>query len=169
MERNEQVVVVSDAGPIIHLDELGALDLLRGFYSVLIPSVVWEEILRHRPGLELSAIPASVIADAPDTGSSQLISIADAFALDIGERTALRLMEIQNNAIFLTDDAAARLAAESLRIRVHGTLGILIRSVRLGYRSRRDTITLLQSLPLRSTLHISRELLDEVIFRVSNA
>lgn len=43
-------VVVCDAGPLIHLDELGCLGLLSDFGRVLTPISVWEEVSRHRPG-----------------------------------------------------------------------------------------------------------------------
>src|SRR5438270_251796 len=33
--------LVSDAGPLIHLDELGCLDLLQDFAEVLVPDAVW--------------------------------------------------------------------------------------------------------------------------------
>ena len=41
-------VVVCDAGPLIHLDELGCLDLLADFSGVLVPEAVWQEVKRHR-------------------------------------------------------------------------------------------------------------------------
>lgn len=44
-------VVVCDAGPLIHLDELDSLRLLCDFPAVLVPEVVWAEALRHRPHL----------------------------------------------------------------------------------------------------------------------
>lgn len=40
---------VCDAGPIIHLDEIDALDLLAGF-AVRVPDAVWQEVARHRAG-----------------------------------------------------------------------------------------------------------------------
>ena len=43
-------LVVCDAGPLIHLDELGALDLLADFAEVLVPDAVWREVAQHRPG-----------------------------------------------------------------------------------------------------------------------
>jgi hypothetical protein len=43
-------LVVCDAGPLIHLDEVGALDLLADFAEILVPEAVWREVLRHRPG-----------------------------------------------------------------------------------------------------------------------
>jgi hypothetical protein len=42
-------LVVCDAGPIIHLDELDCLRLLEDFPEVLIPDVVWDEVMHHRP------------------------------------------------------------------------------------------------------------------------
>ena len=66
-------------------------------------------------------------------------------------------------AILLTDDAAARLAARGLDIRVHGTIGILLRSLRRGQLSRNAVAVLLRELPRRSTLHIKADLLNEFI------
>lgn len=48
MPLSEQVVVC-DAGPLIHLDEVACLDLLADFSTVLVPEVVWQEVTRHRP------------------------------------------------------------------------------------------------------------------------
>jgi hypothetical protein len=42
--------VVCDAGPLIHLDELGCLDLLADFRTVFVPEQVWREVEFHRPG-----------------------------------------------------------------------------------------------------------------------
>ncbi len=51
MGRTEQgpPLVVCDAGPLIHLDEVGALDLLTDFADVLVPEAVWQEVKHHRP------------------------------------------------------------------------------------------------------------------------
>ena len=54
-------VVVADAGPIIHLDELGCLDVLADFDKVYVPEAVWQEVLIHRPlaMAALSMLPAT--------------------------------------------------------------------------------------------------------------
>lgn len=51
METTETVPpsVVCDAGPVIHLDELGCLDLLNDFARLFLPAAVGREIARHRP------------------------------------------------------------------------------------------------------------------------
>lgn len=39
--------VILDAGPLIHLDELGSLNLLTDFQERIVPAAVWEEVDRH--------------------------------------------------------------------------------------------------------------------------
>jgi hypothetical protein len=41
-----EIVAVLDAGPLIHLDELGRVDLLADFGLLLIPQIVLEEALQ---------------------------------------------------------------------------------------------------------------------------
>ena len=49
MERTKSTIrVVCDAGPIIHLDELGCLDLLGDFQEISLSDTVWKEISRYR-------------------------------------------------------------------------------------------------------------------------
>ena len=42
-------IVVADAGPLIHLDELDSLDLLNDFGQIIVPDAVWREVQIHRP------------------------------------------------------------------------------------------------------------------------
>lgn len=44
----ELSIVVSDAGPVIHLDELGKLDYLFSFSKIIIPALVKKEIDKFR-------------------------------------------------------------------------------------------------------------------------
>jgi len=70
------------------------------------------------------------------------------FFLEIGEHQAILLALEYSNAVLLTDGAAARLVAERSGLRVHGTLGILLRSVRRNQRTPKVTVTLLPALRL---------------------
>ena len=157
-------VVVADAGPLIHLDELDCLDLLEGFLSVIVPDAVRGEVEHHRPGaLQKLIRPDYRIAPPP---SPELSALFRAFALDIGEQEALSCLDSCPDAILLTDDAAARLAAKTLRLRTHGTVGILLRAIRRNQRSRDEVLGLLHEIPHRSTLHIRPSLLREIIAEV---
>ena len=158
-------LVVVDAGPIIHLDELEALAALGGFDEILLTRTVRVEILRHcKP--DLSSLPIQYVEDPK---SNKIVeALSKTFLLHAGERAALSLSTQLPGALFATDDMAARLAGEQLGLKVHGSLGLLIRSVRLGLLSRDRVLQTLESVPFRSTLHIKSSLLSVVIERVKD-
>lgn len=87
----------------------------------------------------------------------------------MGEWEALRLAMEYRPGLLLTDDTAARLAAGSLKIGTHGTVGILVRAIRRGQRTKNEVLTLLRSIPTRSTLHLKRSLLETVISEVERS
>jgi predicted nucleic acid-binding protein len=95
-----------------------------------------------------------------------LEAVAQLLNLHTGEWEALRVAMEHPQALLLTDDTAARLAANSLGIRPRGTLGLLVRAIRRGQRSKTEVLALLRSLPARSTLHLKQSLLDAVIDQV---
>jgi predicted nucleic acid-binding protein len=156
---------VVDAGPLIHLAELNALDVLHDLTKSFVPNAVWEEVENYQPnalkslGKRLERV--SVAEPSPD-----LQTLAQALSLDRGEVEALAFLETHSEAWFLTDDAAARLTAEQRGYQVHGTIGMLIRSVRRGQKEPRQVLTLLHDIPKRSTLFIRPGLLDTIISRL---
>jgi predicted nucleic acid-binding protein len=162
--------VVCDAGPLIHLDELGCLDLLADFASVLVPASVWQEVQVHRPSA-LTHPRVNLVAVAPTSvpTSAALDTLARVLVLHTGELDALRVALDHGRCPFLTDDTAARLAAGNFGLTTHGTIGILVRSIRLRRRTADQVLALLHSLPQRSTLHLKRSLLQAVIQEVESS
>lgn len=159
-------VVVCDAGPLIHLDEVGCLDILSDFTRILISEVVWQEVLRHRPAISLpTALPYEHIHSVSSL-SERLMALSQLFNLHRGELEALQLCLDVDNRVLLTDDTAARLAARQLGLSAHGTIGMLLRAIRRAQRSREHVLAVLQSLPTHSTLHLKQDLLEEVIAAV---
>jgi len=55
-----------------------------------------------------------------------------------------------------------------LGLKVHGTIGIVVRSIRRGQRTKSQVLELLRAIPEKSTLHLKRSLLQEIIRRVEN-
>jgi predicted nucleic acid-binding protein len=160
--------VVCDAGPLIHLDELGCAALLDDFEEVLVPSAVWAEVCRHRPSAPRRGKLWREVA-APAALPPDVETLAHALNLHEGEREALGVALEQQAKLFLTDDTAARLAARSLGIPVHGTIGVLFRAIRMGRKSGQEIAALLRSLPSHSTLHIRRSLLEEFVQEAERA
>ena len=160
--------VVCDAGPIIHLDELDCLSLLNDFDSILIPSQVWQEIAYHRHDALRNSDLALQELDVIIISNPAFQFLVRSLSLDLGEQAALPLMQNHQDAIFLTDDAAARLAAANLGYRVHGTIGILLRAIRRQQKTTEEVIAIMRELPHRSTLHIRKQLLEEIIVRIES-
>jgi predicted nucleic acid-binding protein len=161
MAATERGPLVCDAGPLIHLDELGCVGLLDDVGEILVPVAVWREVEQHRLGALRAGIPLRQIgagAIPPDINV-----LAHALNLHAGEREALCVARQYQSKLLLTDDTAARLAAGSLGISVHGTIGILFRAIRTARKSGPEITALLRSLPAASTLDVRRSLLDEFI------
>ncbi|MDO8415979.1 MAG: hypothetical protein Q7S87_07175 [Agitococcus sp.] len=165
---NSLQVVVADAGPLIHLDELGCLDILADYTELLVPDAVWQEVLHHRPQA-LQHPRVNFKRQNANVISLQVEALTPLYTLHKGEREALMLCVQFEQSLLLTDDTAARLAAKSLTISAHGTLGLLARSVRRGLRTADEVLALLAAIPSQSTLHIRPALLIEVMQQVKTA
>jgi predicted nucleic acid-binding protein len=156
--------VVCDAGPLIHLDELGCVDLLSDFAVVQVPETVWQEVKRHRPSaLRRRSVKLERVVASP-APSPELLHLTQDFLLDAGELDALKLMQEGPGAILLTDDVA-----EHLKYEVHGTIGVVVRALQRSQRTKRQVLNVLRALPERSTPFIEAKLLAWVIEEVREA
>jgi len=168
MEKIEQRTiqnVIFDAGPVIHLDEIGCLFLLSDFHKLLVPFAVWEEVERYRPSaLYTSNVP--FIKTQVSEIKASIHTLCNAFNLAEGEKEAISLCLLHPNSILLTDDAAVRLAAKSVGIRAYGSIGILLRAIRRKQLTPMDVIKYLEVIPFKSTLFIKKSLLKEIIEKV---
>lgn len=111
-------VVVTNSSPLIALDQIGRLDLLRSlFQKVTVPSAVVHEV---RP--QLSLPPWIVEQSLTQPLASQVL----AGSLGPGEREAICLALEQKAAWLILDDLPARRLATVLGVSVIGTLGVLV-------------------------------------------
>ena len=129
--------VVSDAGPLITLAKLNLLHLLERLYRrVYFPGSVYKEAVVEglRQGLEdahtlrlfliQEGWETMEVENAPD----ELISLH----LDQGELDSLALA-LAMNALLLIDEERGREEARRHRVKVRGTLGVLIEAYRRGF------------------------------------
>jgi predicted nucleic acid-binding protein len=158
--------VILDAGPIIHLEELNCLSLLSDFKELLVPEAVWKEVVNHKPSALSKDNVLFKKVHSPEKIHPHIFILSNAFNLDEGEMHAIVLCSLNKDAILLTDDAAARLAAKSLNIRAYGSIGILLRAIRRKQSSPAGVIKLLEEIPLKTTLFIRKNLLREIIEEV---
>ena len=100
-------VVVCDAGPLIHLDELACLDLLADFQDVLVPDQVWREVQRHRPSVFNQSTVTLRMVSPTRPLPPMLEAMARLLALHTGEVEALRVALEHPSTLLLTDDTAS--------------------------------------------------------------
>ena len=163
-------VVVSDAGPLIHLDELDCIDLLADLAPVLIPEAVWREVHLHRhSALTHSRVDIVRVSPSSSPAPAALEALARLLVLHTGELEALQVALEHGGSLLLTDDTAARLAAANLGIPVHGTIGVVVRAIRRHQRTATQVLAVLRSLPQQSPLYLKRSLLDAVIREVERS
>lgn len=163
-----QPLVVCDAGPLIHLDELDCLALLNDFEEVRVPDAVWNEVSRHQPrALESVSVDLKRVR-AIQHLSTELEILGKVLNLHHGEMQALLIAREFPGCIFLTDDTAARFAAKRLGIASHGTIGITIRAIRRGLKNREEVLAILRRIPVASSLHIRASLLEEIIREIEH-
>jgi predicted nucleic acid-binding protein len=155
--------VLGEAAPLIHLDELGALDLMGAFSQVYVPEAVWAEVVARRaPALRREGVRLQRVAMSrePDEAFRVLVR---ALSLDTGVQQAFDLARQHAPAVLIADDAAARLAARTVGLRVYGTLGLLMRAARLRQRTPKAVLGLLERLPSRCSLRLRPGLLESAI------
>jgi predicted nucleic acid-binding protein len=155
--------VAAGAGPLIHLDELGALDLLGQFAWVYVPEAVWATLLWQRPqALRGARARLQRVAQTEEPDVTFLV-LVQALSLGPGLPQAVQLARQHAPATLLTDDAAAWLTAETCALTARGTLGLLVRAARLGQRSPEAVLGLLEQLPARCSLRLRSDLLASIV------
>ena len=158
-----EIIAVLDAGPLIHLDELGSLGLLAGYREVLLPDIVEREARKHRPEIQIASIPGLVRVN-PQPGIDESMSeLAVEFGLHAGELAAIAVLRERHGDWLLSDDAAARALAEAIGFQVRGTVGLILRAWQRTQISKAAARDLLRALPQRSTLHLRPSFLANVL------
>ncbi len=151
--------IVSDTGPLLHLQEVNALELARAAGSVKIPPAVAEEWRALDPqGAE--GTPWVQIVALPESGATLARSFVEGRLLDRGEAEAMVLAELIEADWFLTDDAAARFLAARRGLEVHGSLGVVLWAAAVGKIDQQSAEDFLERLG-KSSLWISARVLAE--------
>lgn len=159
---NEEIkIAVADAGPLIHLSEIGSLTLLHVFDAIHVPHAVWLEIGEHSKNISEKIHITS--HNLPEAQISKFTNEERLEKLHSGEIECLYLCKQIGLPILLTDDLAVRDAAKSLQITPVGSLGIVIKA----YKN--DKITLAEAerhiidLYDISSLFVTRAIVELVI------
>ena len=150
--------IVSDSGPLLHLSEARALQVLELTGDVYVPRQVVGEVAclvadwRTPTWMSVEPLLEPYVSEA--------VAWQQAGLLHAGKAAAMALARQVGADWLLTDDAAARLFASALGIEVHGSLGILLWAAAAGHLDRIEAEAALSRLAAYS-LWVSGRVLEE--------
>lgn len=162
--------VLCNAGPLIALGKLNRLTLLADLYStVQIPRAVYDEVVTK--GLGRGAPDALTVRlfwqrqgwPVVDVPAAVLAVYAPPVTLGPGETQVLALAQTLTDPLVLIDDEVARAEARRLRLRVRGTLGVLVQAYRQQLLTLAETELLIQEIAARPDIWIGAKLCEQVL------
>jgi predicted nucleic acid-binding protein len=161
-------LAVIDAGPLIHLSELGVLPLLRVFGELHVPQAVWAETAGQERVAAADLLDLDILIQHSVASSDvdHFVQAHSLSALHVGEQACLFLCDRLNVTQLVTDDLAARDAAKRLRVTPIGSLGVVIRAYRLGLISLEQAEKVLMDLYSVSSLFVTRDIVQLAIDRL---
>jgi len=127
--------VVSNTSPLSALSIIGRLGLLRmQFGTIWIPNAVWAELsrLEHFSGKQaLEQARAEGWIEVHETANRPMVGILGV-TLDAGESEAIAMSLEWPADLLIMDESSGRAMARNLKIRITGTLGVLLKAKRDG-------------------------------------
>ncbi len=154
---------VSDAGPLIHLSEIGRLEALGIVGNVLVPPEVATELTKGPSPMQLAGLDWMEVRNLGPRGKDQAAFVCRRFGLDLGEAEAIALCMETSTKLIFTDDLDARDAARRVKLDPHGSVGILLRAYRRGLLSQENTIQSLEDLGSKSSLYLTADLVRRAV------
>ena len=147
------IVAVSDTGPLIHLAEIGSLDLLSVCEQLYIPRTVAEELQRGGVPDELAELSYELVEADEHQQTDRL---------DPGERAAIAVAH-DRDAVLLTDDLAARELASEMELEVHGSIGIIAVGYARGRLDKPEAASRMRALQSETTLFVTDAVVERGI------
>jgi predicted nucleic acid-binding protein len=162
---------VINASPLIYLGKKRRTNLLKlVFDKVLVPSEVYEEIMRADDGPEAVQLRDGVQEgwiEVMRASESKRKQISKLFGeIDYGEAAVIALALEGRGQNVIIDDAEARTAAEYFGLKVHGTLYVILEAYKRNFfKSKADVIKLVNNM-LRRGFYLSNEVYASFLFRL---
>lgn len=125
--------IISNATPLIAFSKIGQLPLMQELVGeLLIPEIVAQEISDYRasgPG-SIEFVKESWIRIKPLESETQMQLLLP--TLDRGEAATIALALECQASLILMDELTGRKVAESLQLKVSGSVGLLIKAKQIG-------------------------------------
>lgn len=150
---------IADTGPVLHLREIGRLEALGVFHSLVMPDLVAEELRAY--GLDpaqlgIAKLSVSIVG-VEKSEWTRIISDAKKPTIHPADAQVFVLARSSRfQKTILTDDLNLRRLLENEGATVVGSVGILVRAYKVGRLKRNQLEGAVDVLFTTSTLHMSR-------------
>lgn len=137
--------------------------------SVRAPEEVWREVVGQGYVPEADLLACHVGRERHPTDIEAFVAAEGLGHLQRGEQECLHLCRRLGVSILLTDDLAARDAAQRLAFTPVGSLGVIVRAFRLGRVTLEEAERLLRRLRDDTTLFVTPTIVDLAIEQLRTA
>jgi predicted nucleic acid-binding protein len=160
-----RLTAVTDAGPLIHLTEIGCLHILSIFGNLHVPDAVWSETVEcaRTSGEDLLTLSKVERHKIPQNDITRFVEKNNLKDLHSGECECLYLCRQTGVPILLTDDLAVREAAKRMKLVPVGSLGIVAKAYRQRKISMADAQRHILNLYEVSSLFVTKVIVEMAI------
>ena len=166
-----ELKATADAGPLIHLAEIGCLRFLNCFDALHVPDAVWFETVEQGriPQTELSNLKNIQRCSLLKPDVEQFVKEKNLSELHAGEQESLHVCVSKRIFMLLTDDMAVRDAAKRLYIVPVGSLGIVVSAYKRGEITLEEAERYIGNLYDVSSLFVTRAIAELAIEQLRSA
>lgn len=122
-------IVISDSSSLILLSKINLIETLLDYFEIIIPSIVYQEILKgkqknHLDAFEIEQLVKNKKIKINNPNQKTINLLKNNYNLDVGELHAISLAKEKNTSIFI-DDKKGIFVCKLLNIETYTVINIL--------------------------------------------
>lgn len=166
-----ELKATADAGPLIHLHEIGCLRFLNSFATLHIPDAVWfETVAQNRISqTDISELKNIQRHSLSKSEIAKFVHKNNLFELHTGEQECFLVCVNNNISIVLTDDMAVRKAARLFHFVPVGSLGVVVSAYKRKEINLQEAEHYIGNLHDISSLFVTRAIAELAIEQLRSA
>lgn len=169
------MIAIINASPLIYLGKIGALTLVPKLFSHCYTTLLVKEAILRKENTPEYPILEEVFSDwlkIKEPKNQNLRKRLEEMQIHPGEASIIALgKELQDKVkenVIIIDDLAAREIARTLDLNITGTIGVILKSMRLEIITKKKSKNFIQFLVENTTFRISATLYSKVLKAIDN-
>ena len=169
------MIAIINASPLIYLGKIGALKFIPKLFSqCYTTSLIKNEVLSEKSAPEHTILEESFLnwLNIKEPKNQKLIKKLTELHIHSGEASIIALgKELQDKAkenVLIIDDLSAREIARTLDLKITGTVGIILKAMRLNFINKNECKNFLRILIENTSFRISATLYSKVLREIDD-